>query len=114
MKVTWSWGVSAGMSPELAVPSHQLGLSFLRRLFGEYFVVFFLSKTSVVVQILNKCSGKGADGLNTHSQPEDLPIKPGSLICCSLPFSSAEAILLGEKEKSCAKAARKSQELITL
>lgn len=34
-------------------------------------MVIFLAKTSVA-QILNKCSGKEADGLNTHSQSEDL------------------------------------------
>lgn len=56
------------MSSELA-QSPAEALSFEEAVWGP-FVVIFLSKTSVA-QILNKCSGKEADGLNTHSL--DLP-----------------------------------------
>lgn len=93
------------MSPELAVPSLQLRPSFLRRLFGEHFVVIFLSKISVA-QILNECSGKEADGLNTHSQPEDLPYQAwlSNLLFLALQLCWRKS--KGEKEKSCSKAAR--------
>lgn len=107
MKVTWSWGVLAGMSPELAVLSLQLRPSFLRRLFGEHLWWFSSSKPAWPRLLTSALAKKLMDLTLIHSQ-RTCPIKPGSLIYCSLPFSCAEgkAILLGEKEKSCSKAAR--------
>lgn len=63
----FSWNVSWAGSFE----SPAEAFIFEEALWGAL-VVIFLSKTSVA-QIVNKCSGKEADGLNTHSQPEDLP-----------------------------------------